>query len=702
MFAPAPRGGAGRPAIAGWARRGGAALEARLAAEREQLMPWAVVLVGAGILTWHALGGGRAAWGAAALAAGLGAVGLLLPGRWTGRALAAGGAALALGLLLIGWRAARVAAPVLERPQAAMIAGTVERAERLVARERLRLTIRTTGARPVPRVRVSLPLADAPPVAVGATVRLRAYLTPPPAQPLPGAHDFARDAWFAGIGATGRALGPLTIVGAGAASPFARWRAALRAHIETRVDAGRAGLAVALATGDQGAMPAADAEAMRRAGLTHLLSVSGLHLSALVAIMLCCSLRLLALSETLALRLNLVVVAAATAGVAGVGYTLLTGAEVPTVRSCIAALLVLGALMLGRDPFSFRLIAAGALFVMIGWPESVYGASFQMSFAAVTAIVAALHWPPLQHWNAVRDDEWWRRAGRALGLLLVTGLAVEAALLPISLHHFHKAGLIGVVTNLFAIPWTSFVLMPLAGAALLLDMVGLGAPLWWLFGLAADALLGVAQAGARQPFAVASLPTVPGWAVAATIVGGMWLMLWQTRWRRWGWVPVLAGLVGMLSARPADLLIADGGRHVALVEDGQPLMLRGRSGDFARSLIGEASGSEAVTARLDDHRWADCTREVCTATLWREGRAWRLLLIRARDHLLWSELVAACRAADVVVADRRLPRACRARWLTLDGPALATSGGISLTFGDPPRVQRVVDTLHGLPWWRGD
>jgi competence protein ComEC len=58
-------------------------------------------------------------------------------------------------------------------------------------------------------------------------------------------------------------------------------------------------------------------------------------------------------------RFNLVLVAAAVAAAAGVGYTLLTGAQVPTERSCVAALPILAGIALGRDAISIRLIAVG-------------------------------------------------------------------------------------------------------------------------------------------------------------------------------------------------------------------------------------------------------------------------------------------------------------------------------------------------------
>src|SRR3546814_8819538 len=95
------------------------------------------------------------------------------------------------------------------------------------------------------------------------------------------------------------------------------------------------------------------------------------------------------------------------AAAAGVGYTLLTGSEVPTIRSCVAALLVLGGLAPAREAITLRLIAIGTIFVMLFWPEAVAGSSFQLSFAAVTAIVA-LHEPRRFHALVGRSVEVWR------------------------------------------------------------------------------------------------------------------------------------------------------------------------------------------------------------------------------------------------------------------------------------------------------
>jgi competence protein ComEC len=130
------------------------------------------------------------------------------------------------------------------------------------------------------------------------------------------------------------------------------------------------GIATALATGDQGSVPRPMPRRCGAPGLAHLLSVSGLHIAAVVGFFYLLVLRLLALVPTLALRWNLVALGFAAGALAGIAYTVLTGMQVPTVRSCIAALLVLIGTLLGREALSIRLIATGALVVLLVRPGS--------------------------------------------------------------------------------------------------------------------------------------------------------------------------------------------------------------------------------------------------------------------------------------------------------------------------------------------
>ena len=110
------------------------------------------------------------------------------------------------------------------------------------------------------------------------------------------------------------------------------------------------------------------------------------------------------------------------------------------MRSCVGALLVLIALSLGREPLSLRMVATAAFVVLLLWPESLIGPSFQMSFAAVIAIVALSSAQPMREFMRAREESWVMRMGRGTVMLLVTGFVIEFALMPIVLFHFHRAG----------------------------------------------------------------------------------------------------------------------------------------------------------------------------------------------------------------------------------------------------------------------
>ena len=677
-------------------------MEAFLEAERAQLPPWLVVAFGAGIAAWFSLSNSTQWLALLALGSGAAIAGFTARGGRAQRAFGWFAMALTLGCAFIWARSFAVAAPVVERPVFPTFEAKVERVEPLVAKGDLRLTLAPSDPELPPRVRVSIKEEDAPTgIAAGARIKLRARLVPPPPMALPGSYDFARVAWFQGIGAVGRALGEVTVLEERPASGIDAARYRLGRHIREQLPGPAGTIASTLANGDQNAIAEEDAEAMRRSGLAHLLSVSGLHITAVIGAAMLLTLKLLALSSTVALRFNLILVAAGVGAFAGIGYTLLTGAQVPTIRSCIAALLVLAGLALGRDAISLRLIAVGALVVLLFRPEVLTGASFQFSFAAVTAIVALHSTQWARRLFHRRDDGIATAVLRGIGALIATGLAVEIALVPFALYHFHKAGLYSVAANLLAIPLTTFVIMPLEAAALLLDLVGLGAPLWYLTGLSLDLLLWVAHTVAEAPGAVATLAQMPAWAFAAMVSGGLWTCLWTSRARLIGLIPFAIGAAAAALAPVPDVLVTGDGSHLAIVDrDGTPRMLRNRTGDFMRSLLSESSGYDGDPQLLEDAPFATCSRDSCVANVPRGGRSWRLLATRSSAWLEWRHLVSACAQADIVVSDRWLPSGCTPNWLKLDRKSLEATGGVAIFLKGEPRVETVAEQVGQHPWAR--
>ncbi len=622
------------------------------------------------------------------------------------RAVTVAGCVFALGCGLAWAKSELVGAPAIARPMVAVIDGEVLQRIEQPAEQRVRLVLATRepGTGRAIKVRLNVPIANASAdIAEGARVRLRARLVPPAPPMLPGSYDFARTAWFAGISATGSVLGKVTVLEPAQRGGFiGKVQRALSAHVRSQLDGSPGAIAAALASGDRGAIAEADDEAMRDAGLSHLLSISGLHVSAVVAAAYLIALRVLALFPWLALRLRLPLVAAGAGALAGIGYTLLSGAEVPTVRSCIGAILVLIALAIGREPLSMRMVAIAAGLVLLFWPEALVGPSFQMSFAAVIAIVALHGAEPLRKFFAPREEGWIRRGGRYLAGLLLTGLVIELALMPIGLFHFHRSGVYGALANVIAIPLTTLATMPLIALALLFDLVGAGAPFWWLAGKSLELLLALAHATAGMPGAVSMMPSIGQGTFALFVSGGLWLALWRGRVRLLGFLPVLLGVLLVSQIRAPDLLVSGDGRHVGVTgeAEGELLVLRESRSDYARENLAETAGMNGTVRQLDDWPGARCNRDFCALVLERAGHRWQVLMARGTDYVNERELAAACERVDIVIAARYLPRSCQPRWLKADRRMLDRTGGLTIDLS-AGEVQTVAENQGSHGWWQG-
>lgn len=620
-------------------------------------------------------------------------------------AVAALSLALATGIGTIWARSAIVGTEAIERPAVMQLDARILEREEQPAQDRVRLTLATRDAEAgrAIKVRVNVPLArDSEELAEDARIRLRARLMPPAPPILPGAYDFARRAWFEGLAGTGSLIGEIEVIEAAERDDFiARTQRRISGHVREQLGGSPGTIAAAFASGDRGAIAEADEVAMRDAGLTHLLSISGLHVSAVIAAAYFLAIKILALWPWLVLRVRLPLVAAGIAALAGISYTLLTGAQVPTVRSCVGAVLVLMALALGREPLSLRMVAVAAMVVLLLWPESLVGPSFQMSFAAVIAIVALHNASWVRSFLSPREEGWHKRTGRRVLMLFLTGLLIELALMPIVLFHFHRAGVYGAFANVLAIPLVTFVSMPLIALALFLDTVGLGAPAWWLVGQSLDALLELARMTSSQPGSVKLMPQMSLGTLLLFVGGALWVALWRGRARLLGLLPVAVASVLLALTPTPDILVSRDGRHVGISgEAGQLLVLRDSRSSYARDNLLELAGVEGEVTPLTQWPGAQCSRDFCLLSMTRGGREWSILMARSKDLIAERQLAAACDSADIVIAERYLPRSCKPRWLKADRRFLDRRGGLSLFLGNASYIA-VADSQGEHGWWRG-
>lgn len=681
-------------------------IEGFLAHRVQERAPWLAVGFGTGIAGWLATGGGVAALALIALCAAVAALAAALVSADRAGLLRQSVMAMALmaaaGCTCIALKSALVGvAAVPARETVLITARIIARHDDIAAQAAhlvvaTRLEARGHGV----LVRLTIPADGADRAQPGAVIAARARLAPPAAPLVPGMADRARDAWFRGIAAEGSAPGVRVLQPAPGATPVARWQTRLRDHVLAHLGGPAGAIAATLASGDHGAIARGDAEAMRIAGFAHLLSISGLHVGVVMGASFWLVLRVLACFSWLALRLRLPLVAGLAAALAGIGYAMLTGAEVPTLRAASGAVLVLGALALGRDPLSLRLLAIAALLILMFWPESLFGAGFQLSFGAVAAVIAWRESGWVRAYAAKRDADWWQRAARRVVVMALGGAVITLAVAPIALWHFQRAGLYGAIANVFAIPLVLVVAMPAIALALVLDAAGLGAPAWWVAGTALDAVLGIAHLTARLPGAAAIWPPIPGTAYGLWVCGALWLALWSGQARWWGAVPMLPAAALWWCNPLPDLWIAGDGAHVMLAGPGRDIAIAGDPrATRVRMALAEAAGSNAVPAALEDRPGARCSHDACAWAIARANTRTVLMVVRSHRAIAAPALAQACAQSDVVVADHPLP-GCRPRRLLADSTALARTGGITLSLATG--AMHTVAQANGVhPWTVG-
>lgn len=680
-------------------------------AERARFFLWLPVLVGAGIAAYFALRFEPPGW------AGIAAMGLLgflaLAGRRDGFLLwpCVALCLVASGFALAQWQNARVAAPVLERSFGpAELEGRVVVLERMAEGNRVTLD-RVSLARLRPdqtpeRVRIVLKRRDAAAPLPGQWIAVRARLNPPPAPAMPGGYDFQRRAWFDGLGAVGFALGEVRLLSdrpAGAYDRAAIWLAGLRdglsQTIRTRVEGEAGAVSAALVTGDRSAIPETVLDDMRDSGLAHLLAISGLHVG-LVAALLFAGLRaVLALLPPLALRYPIKKWAALAAILGAVVYMVLAGATVPTQRAVLMTAIALGAVMLDRYPFSPRLVAVAALVVMALQPEELMGPSFQLSFAAVVALIAFYEAFGRRLADFGRAGGWPGRIALYLVGVALTTLVAGAATGLIGAYHFNRVAQYSLIANMMAIPLTGFWIMPAAVLSVLAMPFGLEAWPLWLMGQGVTALLWVADTTAHWPGAVGSLPQMPDWGFAGAVLGGLWLCLWTGRKRLLGLAGIGLSVVSFLLTVPPDLLVNEDARLIG-IRTGEGLYLSSlRREKYTAEMWAESLGEPPHIAfpKAGESAMGGDLRCDAAGCLWdRDGL---LISLGGRAEALAGD----CARADIVITGLRVARWCKPGLLAVTGETLARDGALFLRWSADGRLQvdSVRDRRGTRPWTGG-
>lgn len=522
-------------------------------------------------------------------------------------------------------------------------------------------------------------------IAPGDAVRGPIRFYPVPGPVVPGGFDTQFHAYFDGIGAYGSATGALEIVTPGDGSTAARAIDNIRRAIGTRIDVvlqqPSAGIARALVTGDQSAVSDTARESMAAAGLAHVLSISGLHLTLVAGGVFVALRMLLAASESISRHVSVKRIAA----VGGIGAALLyfsiSGGNVAALRATIMIILVFGAVIVGRRALTMRNVAIAALIVLLADPASVFRPSFQLSFTAVVALIGA--------WELARSGEGRERSLPEqfiayFGGIAITSLVAGAATLLFSMYHFQQTSPLGVLGNLVSLPLVGFVMMPSAVLATLAMPLGLEAPFLITMGWSIDRMLDLAAVVSAMSQGIDASPLLRPSALLFGLAALAWFAFLTTWHRLIGPVILVPAVVLLGLDRPPDILVADTTQAIALRLDGGLGVVAGKPESFAVDVWRETYNEPMEEAAIA------CDSIACIA---QSPRGFRMALVKDPAGF-FEECV-----ADVVITRRDAPNACDAR-VVVDARDLREGGVHWLAWDETSRrfeVRRAI-VGAGQPW----
>jgi len=618
-------------------------VRAELARQQERVPLWAPVAFGLGAAAYLGLKVEPPLW----LAVTLGCLGILVfvgAGVFTRSRVASAGAALlaltAIGFLTAKVHSDRVAAPIAPaRGGVASVEGWVvdiespsEKGERLMIAP-THISGLAPEATPT-RIRIVIAAPGGPESAPapGTPIKLITLLDPPPGPAAPGAYDFARDAWFEGIGGVGlaRAQPVITYL------PDAPWSLrlemavnALRWNVARRLahdigavmgpdDGGAAGLAVAVTTSHQDWLASDHRDDLRASGLAHMLAIAGLHTAAVSGFAFFVFRFGIAAWPWLALRVPGKKVAAFAALIVVAMYLVLSGAHPPARRAAITASVAFLAMLIDRRAVSLHSLAIAALIILFTEPEVVVQPGFEMSFCATASLVALA-----EVWNRPKASTaglpWLLAALQNLRdwllAMAVVSFVAGAATGPFAIQHFNRIANYGVFANLTADFVASVILMPSLAVALIAQVFGLSAtisaPLLWVAGHAAKAIISLGHVFAIAPGAGMSLSSAPEIALAISYLGIVFACLWRGR-LRWIGVPMSAAVAIWPRPAPPVAWIAADGDDAAVVVAGQEAPMKPGARQYATELWAQRRGltPPAVPPAVSPHVY-NCDRKGC-------------------------------------------------------------------------------------------
>ncbi|WP_408647389.1 ComEC/Rec2 family competence protein [Wolbachia endosymbiont of Pentidionis agamae] len=386
---------------------------------------------------------------------------------------------------------------------------------------------------------------------IGDQIKLSAVLFPPQIAPSNYSYDFARFAFYKKISATGFATSKVLLHKKAKHKKFYEYIESFRQHIyenlQKNMKKPHSDILSALLIGKKDGIDQKTMESIRNAGIAHLFAISGLHLSFVAGLFFMLFRNLFALSETLTLKYDIKKISAFITIIPTLFYLLITGMQLSAQRAFIMVSLLLTSIIIEKKYRSLIAIAFAACTILIIEPEAIFNPGFQMSFSAVLALLSS--------YQIGINQIFYNKIIRYFISILLSSIIASFATLPYTIYNFNYLSIGGVITNLFAIPVVTLIIIPLGIFYLFMIPFNMEYLIISLIQHAIESVLYITHVVANMEYSKIAIHSIPPSSIIIITFGLLWICLWERNWRFLGLIFIISGtLIGILYQTP-DILI---------------------------------------------------------------------------------------------------------------------------------------------------
>jgi competence protein ComEC len=435
-------------------------------------------------------------------------------------------------------------------------------------------------------------------IKVGDCIDVVANLKPVFSPAIPDGYQYDRRLFFDGIQATGYAIRRAEVVQCqtddslldGVNKYIGGLRYNLTNQIYKSLPQEQASIASAIIAGEKGGISKKLIQAYRTAGLAHFLSISGLHMSMIVALVFFIVRFLLSLVPAIAREYDSKKFAAIIAMMVSLSYLFISGASIPTRRAFIMTTIVLIGVMTGRKAISIRSLAIAALFILLVSPQAIVSVSFQMSFVAVIALVSfyELYDEKVRKYlfNTEKNIilKFFRFIYIYVATVVISDFVASFAVLPFEVYHFNNFEPYNLIGNLIAAPIISLLIMPFALFSALLIPLGLDYYSLKILGWGIGILNNINYYICNLPYANMYIRSFSSFGLFLFSFGIIWLSVWKRKWRNWGFLFIVLGLFTYLFVKTPDVLISENVDLIGIKSNNKLILLSNNRKRFVRNV----------------------------------------------------------------------------------------------------------------------